>query len=178
MADNGSTVFLYEWTHIPTCPYAELLIIISGLNVWYGAFHSAELFYWTNEIQTFTAYGFCNVSSEEALLVSNMQNYWLNFVVYGNPNGKSLFTWPQFYTDLNNFMRLDTNLSVITDVGIPECNYWDSLTFPTATSNSPTTLITFSSSNTRSFTTQGNAAMSFSGNLSFISLILFVYLFY
>lgn len=42
------------------------------------------------------------------------------------PKISGAFTWPQFSSALDNSLQFDTTLSVITGVGNPECNYWDS----------------------------------------------------
>jgi para-nitrobenzyl esterase len=58
----------------------------------YGAFHTAEVAYVTNNLK------FLNRPFEPAdhKLADEMSSYWVNFIASGNPNGAGLPSWPKF----------------------------------------------------------------------------------
>ena len=41
-----------------------------------------------------------------------MQQYWINFIKTGDPNGKGLPEWPRFNDDRTKVMELGTNIAV------------------------------------------------------------------
>ena len=52
---------------------------------------------------------------EDFALSEKMQNYWVNFVKTGNPNGEGLTEWEQYTNDQNKILQLDTELKMIDD---------------------------------------------------------------
>jgi len=128
-----------------------------------GAFHTAELFYWFDYAQSFSDLGVCNLTQGEVALVRNIQFYWLNFIVTGNPNGNGAFTWPKFSSALDTSLKFETPVSTITGVGNPECNYWDN--------RIGAAYVLPTNSNTNAVTTGTKAN---SGKVLEISIILFV----
>ena len=93
MADEGKDVYLYYFTKD---------------NGSLGSNHAGELPY---------AYGnlryHANLYDEtDFALTEAMQQYWINFIKTGDPNGKGLPEWPRFNDDRTKVMELGTNIAV------------------------------------------------------------------
>ena len=44
-----------------------------------------------------------------------MQEYWVNFVKYGDPNGAGVPDWPRFAEDPTQVLELGAHVGMITD---------------------------------------------------------------
>jgi len=56
----------------------------------FGAFHSAEIPYWTRNLKALDR----PYASEDWAISDTLSSYWVNFVKTGSPNGKGLPAWP------------------------------------------------------------------------------------
>jgi para-nitrobenzyl esterase len=71
----------------------------------FGAFHSAEIPYWTRNLKSLDR----PYTREDWALSDTISRYWVNFVKTGNPNGKGLPVWPE----------LDSTKHITMDLGVP-----------------------------------------------------------
>ena len=89
-----SPVYLYNFNHkLPASPDF----------VKYGAFHTGEVAYVTYNLKFLHRPWLPG----DFKLAAIMSAYWVNFIKYGNPNGKALPVWPQFNTKTNQVEVLD-----------------------------------------------------------------------
>jgi para-nitrobenzyl esterase len=77
-----SPAYLYYFSRVPPGPVGEH----------YGAFHASEISY---------VFGTADIGrrtwdDSDRKLSDVMSSYWVNFATTGNPNGKSLPTWPNY----------------------------------------------------------------------------------
>ncbi len=89
-----------------------------------GAFHSAELQFLFNEPMAWFESEF---SGEELTLSHNIMDYWSQFALTGNPNGKVDHPWPTYN---ENRQRLQIDLALgHTDAAESDeiCNFWHGL---------------------------------------------------
>ena len=56
-----------------------------------------------------------NYTNEDFALSEQMQNYWVNFVKTGNPNGDGLPNWDEYTNEQNKILQLDTEVKMIDD---------------------------------------------------------------
>ena len=54
-------------------------------------------------------------TEEDFTLSEQMQNYWVNFVKTGNPNGADLPKWDKYTKEQNKLLQFDTELKMIDD---------------------------------------------------------------
>jgi para-nitrobenzyl esterase len=73
-------VYEYLWDH--TLPGPD--------SAKYGAFHSSDLLYTLNNLNTSDR----PFTDQDRKIAAMMSNYWANFIATGNPNGKGLPFWP------------------------------------------------------------------------------------
>ncbi|EAL61656.1 hypothetical protein DDB_G0291344 [Dictyostelium discoideum AX4] len=68
-------------------------------------------------------------SAQEQILSTNMQNYWTNFAVNGNPNiGNPVnIQWTQYSKSSDDMLTLDTPSYMQSNYLKNYCDYWDSL---------------------------------------------------
>ncbi|MCR4998290.1 MAG: carboxylesterase family protein, partial [Lachnospiraceae bacterium] len=52
---------------------------------------------------------------EDYQLSDTMQQYWVNFVKTGNPNGEGLPEWKARTKDQSQLLQLDTNIQMVDD---------------------------------------------------------------
>lgn len=73
----------------------------------YGAFHTGEVAYVMDNLK------FLHRPWEAAdhQLAAAMSNYWINFIKFGNPNGKGLPVWPKFNTKTYTAMVFDKKVA-------------------------------------------------------------------
>ncbi len=75
------------------------------------AYHAGELpFAYGNLWRHKNAY-----TDEDFALSEQMQNYWVNFVKTGNPNGNELPQWERYTGEQNKILQLDTEVKMIDD---------------------------------------------------------------
>jgi para-nitrobenzyl esterase len=70
----------------------------------YGAFHTGEVPYVMDNLKFLHR----PWEKEDDQLATLMSDYWVNFIINGNPNGKRLPEWPTFNTDSFEVMVFDT----------------------------------------------------------------------
>ncbi|HUO22972.1 MAG TPA: carboxylesterase family protein [Caulobacteraceae bacterium] len=75
---NAAPVYTYLWTHARPGDF--------------GAVHSSELAY---VYQNLPLAGGPNLSEQDYLISKEINNYWVNFIKTGNPNGHTLPYWPE-----------------------------------------------------------------------------------
>lgn len=71
-------VWTYIWDHAPPSQNQ-------------GAYHESEINYVLNNLYDTTDKDW---TSEDFTIAKTMNQYWVNFIKYGNPNGKGLVEWP------------------------------------------------------------------------------------
>jgi len=71
----------------------------------YGAFHTAEVPYMSDNLKFLNNRPFEQADWELAKLMSG---YWVNFIKTGNPNGAGLPEWPKYNTTSYKIKAFDT----------------------------------------------------------------------
>ncbi len=118
----GSPLYVYEFMDKNAPQY------FPPVSYPYGAAHTLELQY------VFPGYhGAAGVkkplSNEQQRLSDAMVKYWTNFAWNGNPNGRSVPTWPRWTAANENTQLLNTpEIVTAKDSGIDrKCEFWDAL---------------------------------------------------
>jgi para-nitrobenzyl esterase len=88
MEKKKSKAYLYQFTRLPDTKLARKL----------GVHHGAELAYIFGNMNKADGY-----KDTDFKLSDKMMNYWVNFAITGNPNGRGLIHWPAYKskTDIN-----------------------------------------------------------------------------
>jgi para-nitrobenzyl esterase len=66
-------------------------------------------------------------SAPEVSLSNAMVGYWTSFAAAGEPNGAGATTWPQFGSDTDAYLQLDTSIIATAGIRTAFCDFWDSL---------------------------------------------------
>ena len=98
-------VYEYLWDHTLPGPNSEK----------YGAFHSSELVYVLNTLNTSDR----PFTDDDRKIAAMMSSYWANFAATGNPNGKGLPEWPAV-DDKRQVMEVGDKTQSIPLAGSPE----------------------------------------------------------
>ena len=116
-----------------TCPslfMAKSINKYSNKNVWFysfdkirdgikskemGAYHGAELPYIFN-----THDDWLPTSSKDLYITKIIQNYWINFIRYGNPNSNNT-KWNKFNSDKSNVLAFNDKTSMKTSQAVDVC---------------------------------------------------------
>jgi para-nitrobenzyl esterase len=85
-------IYAYLWTHAEPGPDSER----------YGAFHSSEIPYVFDTLDTSTR----PFEKADRNLAEELSAYWVNYVKTGDPNGKRLATWPKLTADDKQILEL------------------------------------------------------------------------
>lgn len=88
-----------------------------------GAVHSAEIEYALGNLASNKVYAW---SEDDYKVSALMQQYFVNFIKTGDPNGKGLPAWPQFRTDQKLVIERETR--AVANVERSRYQYLDSLT--------------------------------------------------
>jgi para-nitrobenzyl esterase len=80
---SKNNAYLYEYTHVP--------VDKPGFPN-YGAFHTSEVPFALHTLHTWKR----PWRDVDYAIEKTMDDYWVNFVKEGNPNGKNLPEWPKF----------------------------------------------------------------------------------
>ena len=84
---HGVSAYMYYFVHRP-------------LGEKLGAFHAAEIVY------AFNNASYSNLDSEADRNLANiMSDYWINFAIYGNPNGNSFSSWKNYSGSTKDYME-------------------------------------------------------------------------
>ncbi len=108
--DNLFAWQAYTWAKLETTKghnnvYVYLFKHVAPGEEKYGAFHSSEIPFALNNLQTWDL----NWTDGDKHLADIMSDYWVNFARTGNPNGTSHSEWKPFNTSENKVMVLDIN---------------------------------------------------------------------
>jgi para-nitrobenzyl esterase len=98
-------VYEYLWDHTLPGPNSEK----------YGAFHSSELVYVLNTLNSSDR----PFTDDDRKVAAMMSSYWANFAATGNPNGKGLPEWPPV-DDKRQVMEVGDKTQPIPLAGSPE----------------------------------------------------------
>lgn len=91
-SDHGKNVYVYRFTRrVPPGNYVD-----------YGAFHTGEVAYAYNNLE-FVDRPFEDTDYQ---LADVMSEYWVNFIINGDPNSDELPDWPAYKTDIKEIMYL------------------------------------------------------------------------
>jgi para-nitrobenzyl esterase len=82
----------------------------------FGAFHTSEVPYVFGNLEL-TRHPFEPVDQKVSDAVSS---YWMNFAASGDPNGKSLVSWPAYATDAHKTMELGIKMGPMPIAATPE----------------------------------------------------------
>ena len=97
-----------------------------------GDWHSGEMIYAYGNLKNAPR----NYTEEDFVLSSLMQQYWLNFVRTGDPNGEGLPEWPTFAEAETKALHFDSKVEMVEDPYLPLDElldvYQDSLRDPQA----------------------------------------------
>ena len=88
-----------------------------------GAVHSAEIEYAMGNLASNTVYAW---SDDDYQVSKVMQQYFANFIITGDPNGKGLPTWPQFKTSQK--LIIDVQTRAVATAERARYDFLDSLT--------------------------------------------------
>ena len=118
-----------KWT-CPSLFMAKSINKYSNKNVWFysfdkirdgikskemGAYHGAELPYIFN-----THDDWLPTSSKDLYITKIIQNYWINFIRYGNPNSNNT-KWNKFNSDKSNVLAFNDKISMKTSQAVDVC---------------------------------------------------------
>ena len=106
--DNLFAWQAYTWAKLETTKghnnvYVYLFKHVSPGEEKFGAFHSSEIPFALNNLQTWNL----NWTDADKHLADVMSDYWVNFAKTGNPNSTSLSQWNSFNTSENKIMVLN-----------------------------------------------------------------------
>ena len=86
----------------------------------FGAFHSAEIPYWTKNLKALDR----PYTAKDWAISDSLSSYWVNFVKTGNPNGKGLPTWPELRPTEHVTMELGDHMAPQPVVSPEKFNLW------------------------------------------------------
>ncbi|XP_042310897.1 acetylcholinesterase-like, partial [Sceloporus undulatus] len=114
MAEAGSSVFAYIFTHRPPFP---------GMPDWFGVPHCAELPYLFGNILSLSGSNLTDTETE-TILSQRVMHYWGQFVRTGSPDGESGKEWLPYTGE--NFFRIDTEIAQPEEMSLTQyCGVWD-----------------------------------------------------
>lgn len=117
-----STVYMYRFE------YSSFLLNLSGLR----SFHGLEIpFVFGNieEGRTGKLMKYVATKKTAKTLTTQMQGAWLNFVRYGNPNGKEPEIWKPFDTDIRATMIFDRKSAPVNDPDADQRKAWEGVQY-------------------------------------------------
>ena len=80
-----------------------------------GDWHSGEMIYAYGKLENAPH----NYNAEDRALSAVMQQYWVNFAKYGDPNGEGLPVWPQVSEAPGQVLNLDREIRMVEDPFLP-----------------------------------------------------------
>ena len=80
-----------------------------------GDWHSGEMIYAYGNLENAPH----NYNAEDRALSAVMQQYWVNFAKYGDPNGEGLPVWPQVSEAPGQVLNLDREIRMVEDPFLP-----------------------------------------------------------
>ena len=119
-----------NWT-CPSLYIAESITKHTTKNVWFysfdkirdgvkskemGAYHGAELPYIFN-----THDDWLPTSSRDIYITKKIQDYWINFISFGNPNSDAI-KWNKYRSNKSNILSLNSEISMKTSEAVEVCN--------------------------------------------------------
>ena len=130
MAFNRDELFAwqaYTWAKLQTAKsknpvYVYLFKRTSPGEKQYGAFHSSEIPFTLNNLQTWNL----NWTNADKKLADVMSDYWVNFAKTGNPNSSALPEWKPFNTSENKIMNFDVDAQSMQPIAVKsEFDFFD-----------------------------------------------------
>lgn len=90
----------------------------------FGAHHMSEIAYALGTVDISEFKSFYDKSSLEVLkrMESILHSSWVNFIKYGNPNGKQEETWPKYDMNKKQVYQIDTECRVLKNPYKKMCN--------------------------------------------------------
>ncbi len=108
MANNAHSVKFYYFTRVR--PGADTLL----------AYHGAEISY-THD----SAYEWLPANETDLALTNDIGQYWINFATHGSPDTDSLPPWPDYTTDMQQFLELGKKINSGKDLEVELCAIFD-----------------------------------------------------
>ena len=109
-ATSKTSVYTYYFSHV--LPWPE--------HPEFGAFHSAEIPYWTRNLKALDR----PYTSEDWAISDTISRYWVNFIKTGNPNENGLPVWPAFKPTEQTTMELGGRIAPRPVVSPEKFNLW------------------------------------------------------
>ena len=95
--------------------------IENGFLASYGTAHGAEMpFIFGDAVEDAYFLG-----EKDANLSEQIMSYWTQFARTGNPNTTDGFTWPLFTNDSQNYLDLNDDLNIKSNLREEYCSFWD-----------------------------------------------------
>ncbi len=116
---SGSPVFRYYYTH-PLPPETDA----PDQKVTDGARHSSEIAYAMGNLSLLNSHVW---TKDDFKVSETMQNYFVNFIKTGNPNGAGLPHWPWFQASIPHVMFIDVDSQAKPEPNSKRFQFWDSL---------------------------------------------------
>lgn len=117
----------YAWATLETTKgknpaYVYLFKRTSPGEEQYGAFHSSEIPFMLNNLQTWNL----QWTNADKNLADIMSDYWVNFAKTGNPNGNNLPAWKPFNVSEKEVMNLDIDKQSMQPIAVQnEFDFFD-----------------------------------------------------
>ena len=109
-ATSKTSVYTYYFSHV--LPWPE--------HPEFGAFHSAEIPYWTRNLKALDR----PYTSEDWAISDTISRYWVNFIKTGSPNKKGLPVWPALNPAEHATMELGDRIAPQPVVSPEKFNLW------------------------------------------------------
>nr|XP_054751051.1 cholinesterase 1-like [Lytechinus pictus] len=130
-ADEGSPLFEYYFTHVPS---QSIFTIGQEAVPWLGAGHAEDIplvFGWPFIEEIVTYVGF-NLTAEEKELSHKIIQFWTNFAKSGDPSkasenaapGENEYSWPAFEVPGLRYKELSTELGEGRAIKARKCAFW------------------------------------------------------
>jgi len=123
-----SPIFHYQYSHLLAA--SQSLWRTNFTECWTEVCHGSDLpvIFRPNDPQV------ANYTTDEAILSSSMQNYWVNFATTGNPNTgpyPQTPSWPTYNANTRSTLNFETagngGITVLPSVRATYCEWWDNV---------------------------------------------------
>jgi len=102
-----SDTYMYRYTYVPL--FAKMANL--------GCYHTSEIPFVFNTTEKYEMKQLHSLTTEKTLdyFTYVFHNSWLNFIKYGNPNGKGDSPWPKYNVETKKVYRIDKKCEVLED---------------------------------------------------------------